>query len=59
MVLLLTRDAVLLIPMLITLPSLFGINGVWMAQPLSNLFAFFIIYFWKMREFTLIMNKMK
>lgn len=59
MVLLMTRDAILLIPMLITLPSLFGLNGIWMAQPLSNFFAFFIIYYWKMREYNLIANKMK
>ena len=58
MALLMMRDAILLIPMLILLPSMFGLYGVWMAQPLSNLFAFFIIYFWKMREFTLITNKM-
>jgi putative MATE family efflux protein len=57
MVLLLIRDAVLLIPMLLLLPSLFGLNGVWMAQPLSNVFAFVIIYFWKKREFSIIVKK--
>ena len=57
MVLLFIRDAVLLIPMLILLPSLFGLNGVWMAQPLSNVFAFVIIYFWKKREFSMIVKK--
>jgi putative MATE family efflux protein len=57
MVLLLIRDAVLLIPMLLFLPSLFGLNGVWMAQPLSNVFAFVIIYFWKKREFSMIAKK--
>jgi putative MATE family efflux protein len=58
MTLLLTRDLVLLIPMLFLLPVWFGLNGVWMAQPLSNLFAFFIIYYWTMREFALITKKM-
>ena len=57
MVLLLIRDAVLLIPMLLFLPSLFGLNGVWMAQPLSNVLAFVIIYFWKKREFSMIVKK--
>ena len=57
MVLLLTRDALLLIPMLLLLPSLFGLNGVWMAQPLSNVVAFVIIYFWKKREFSIIVKK--
>ncbi len=54
MCLLLTRDLFLLIPMLFILPAWFGLNGVWMAQPLSNLFAFFIIFYWKSREFTII-----
>ena len=57
MVLLLIRDAVLLIPMLLLLPSFFGLNGVWMAQPLSNVLAFVIIYFWKKREFSMIVKK--
>ncbi|MCX5835471.1 MAG: MATE family efflux transporter [Deltaproteobacteria bacterium] len=51
MTLLLMRDAVFLIPMIFILPSWFGLNGVWMAQPLSNLLAFFMILFWTKREF--------
>jgi putative MATE family efflux protein len=54
MVLLMTRDAVFLIPLLFLLPSWFGLNGVWMAQPLSNLLAFFMILYWTKREFHLI-----
>jgi putative MATE family efflux protein len=54
MVLLLMRDALVLIPMLFILPSWFGLNGVWMAQPLSNLLAFFMILFWTKREFNTI-----
>jgi len=57
MCLLLTRDLFLLIPMLFILPAWFGLNGVWMAQPLSNLFAFFIILYWKSREFAIISKK--
>ncbi|HYA14309.1 MAG TPA: MATE family efflux transporter [Syntrophales bacterium] len=57
MYLLMTRDLFLLIPMLFILPAWFGLNGVWMAQPLSNLFAFFIIFYWKTKEFAIISKK--
>ncbi|MEN6320605.1 MAG: MATE family efflux transporter [Syntrophaceae bacterium] len=57
MVLLMMRDALFLIPMLFLLPSWFGLNGVWMAQPLSNALAFFIILFWTKREFRMIVKK--
>ena len=59
MVLLMTRDALFLIPMLLILPSWYGLNGVWMAQPLSNLLAFFIILFWTKREFHKISSLLK
>lgn len=59
MTLLLTRDLVLLIPMLLFFPVWFDLNGVWMAQPFSNLVAFFIIYYWKTKEFSLIAKKME
>jgi Na+-driven multidrug efflux pump len=57
MLLMMTRDTILLIPMLFLLPTLFGLTGVWVAQPISNLFAFFIILFWKKREFRMIEEK--
>jgi putative MATE family efflux protein len=57
MLLLMTRDTLLLIPMLIFLPAAFGLTGVWAAQPISNLVAFFIILFWKKREFRMIEEK--
>jgi putative MATE family efflux protein len=57
MVLLLMRDVLVLIPMLFILPPWFGLNGVWMAQPLSNLLAFFIILFWTKREFRIISRR--
>jgi Na+-driven multidrug efflux pump len=57
MILLMTRDTLLLIPMLFFLPALFGLTGVWAAQPISNLFVFFIILFWKKREFRVIEKK--
>jgi putative MATE family efflux protein len=57
MVLLLSRDALFLIPMLLILPSWFGLNGVWMAQPLSNLLAFFVILYWTKRELRIISRR--
>jgi putative MATE family efflux protein len=57
MLLLMTRDTLLLIPMLIFLPAFFGIAGIWAAQPIANLLAFFIILFWKKREFRMIGEK--
>lgn len=57
MILLLVRDALVLIPLLFILPPWFGLNGVWMAQPLSNLLAFFIILFWTKREFRIISRR--
>ncbi len=57
MVLLLTRDALFLLPLVFILPLWFGLNGVWMAQPLSNLFAFFMILYWTKREFHTILKR--
>jgi Na+-driven multidrug efflux pump len=44
-------------PLLPFLPSLFGFMGVWAAQPISNLLAFFVILFWKKREVRMIEEK--
>jgi len=57
MYLLLIRDLFFLIPMLFMMPVWFGLNGVWMAQPVSNLLVFFIIFYWKSREFAIISKK--
>jgi len=43
MILLLTRQFFFIIPFIYLLPLVFGLNGVWMAQPLANVCAFFII----------------
>jgi Na+-driven multidrug efflux pump len=43
MLLMITRDVILLIPMLLILPPYLGVNGVWLAQPLSTVLAFFMI----------------
>jgi len=50
MLLLLFRDSVLLIPLLILLSSWLGLWGVWLALPIANLIAFFVILFWAKKE---------
>jgi putative MATE family efflux protein len=54
MTLLLTRQLVFLIPLIYILPSFFGLNGVWMAQPIANVLVFFIILSWAQREFKIL-----
>lgn len=51
MLLLFFRDVVLLIPLLLILPSFFGIFGAWMALPISTFLSFFAILFWAKKEF--------
>lgn len=51
MVLLVGRDTLVLIPLLLLLPSVFGINGVWMAQPLASALAFLFILYWTKRQY--------
>ena len=50
MLLMLFRDGLLLIPLLFILPHGLGINGVWMAQPISTVMAFFLIFFLSARQ---------
>ena len=50
MFLLFFRDSVVFIPLLIILPSFWGITGVWMALPLTNLIALFVVIFWTRKE---------
>ena len=50
MFLLFFRDSVVFIPLLIILPHFWGITGVWMALPLTNFIALFIVIFWTTKE---------
>ncbi len=50
MCLLLTRHLFFLIPLLFILPLRFGLNGVWMAHPISTVLMFCIVCFWTKRE---------
>jgi len=51
MTLLLMRQMIFVIPLLSLLPLYFGLIGVWMAQPISNILSLFIIAYWTRREF--------
>ena len=51
MCLLVTRHLVFLVPLLFILPHWFGLNGVWLAHPLSTVLMFCIALFWTKREF--------
>jgi len=50
MVLLVGRQVVCIVPLIYVLPLWFGLNGVWLAQPVANIVWFFIILFWMARE---------
>ena len=54
MVLLMIHQIVCIVPLVYLLPVLFGLNGVWMAQPVSNIAVFFIILYWTRREYGLL-----
>jgi len=54
MVLLMIRQILFLISLIYLLPVFFGLNGVWMAQPVSNVVVFFIILYWTRREYRLL-----
>ena len=43
MLLMMFRDVFLLIPLLLILPRLFGVNGAWLSQTISNSLAFLMI----------------
>src|SRR4030066_251493 len=50
MFLLFFRDTVLLIPLLIAFSSAIGIWGAWLAIPISNILAFFLVLFYAKKE---------
>lgn len=54
MTILLTRQFIFLIPLVYLLPLYFGLNGVWMSQPIANVLVFLIILFWTRREFKIL-----
>ncbi len=50
MVLLVGRQVLFVVPLIYLLPVWFGLNGVWLAQPVANVISFVIIFFWTARE---------
>ncbi|MDO9516155.1 MAG: MATE family efflux transporter [Syntrophales bacterium] len=50
MVLLVGRQVLFVVPLIYLLPLCFGLNGVWMAQPIANVISFAMILFWTGRE---------
>ena len=47
----LLRQVILLIPIVIFLPKVLGLKGVWMAQPIADFFAMFIVGIFLYKEF--------
>lgn len=47
----LLRQVIILIPVIIILPKMYGLKGVWASQPISDLFAMFIIALFLYKEF--------
>ena len=41
-VLSLLRQVILLVPMMLILPRILGLNGVWFAQPIADLISFVV-----------------
>ena len=42
MVLSLLRQVILLVPMMLILPRILGLNGVWFAQPIADIISFVV-----------------
>lgn len=40
----LLRQVILLVPMMLVLPRLFGLNGVWFAQPIADVISFVVTF---------------
>ena len=50
MVLSLLRQVILLVPMMLILPRILGLNGVWFAQPIADLISFVVTAVLLVRE---------
>ena len=46
MILMVGRQLLFVVPLIYVMPLYFGLDGVWMAQPISNIISFSIIFFW-------------
>lgn len=62
MILGLLRQVILLIPMIIILPNFFGLNGIWYAQPASDLLSTIItilVLIKELKKYKILENNMK
>lgn len=50
LILSLLREIMLYVPFVLIMPSLYGLTGVWMARPMSDLLAFLVTFFLISRE---------
>lgn len=51
MILSILRQVIILIPVILVVPKIFGLNGVWFSQPIADIGAMIIISFFLVREF--------
>lgn len=47
----LARQVVFFVPAILVLPKLIGIEGAWLAMPISDTLGFFVTGFWLLREY--------
>lgn len=50
-VLSLLRQVIVFIPLILVVPKYFGLNGVWIAQPLADIVSMIIIGLFLIKEF--------
>ena len=54
----LTRQVIFLIPLLLILPDLFGLDGVWLSFPISDIFATIVTFILIWRQFRILNRNM-
>lgn len=50
----LLRQFILLLPLILILPLIFGLNGVWYAYPISDIISFIIVFFIFKKDYNLL-----
>ncbi len=58
MILMLGRQLLFVVPLIHIMPRYFGLDGVWMAQPVSNIISFSIILLWIKIEMSRLQKEM-
>jgi len=57
LILSLARQFIFLVPLLLLLPRIWGINGIWLSLPISDTLAFLVSGLWLFREYKLQQRK--